>query len=703
MSVSPIYIKSQNGSLDLKKIADYSPYEFTIYPISDTSAPDKTNFPGEYDRAITVNKIDITKRGFNGISDVTFNNLIRIYEDGKVEQNISNSWTPRVDYFSSSYTGPKVYLNNLYQSIINDIKNNTVDTSKPRRYMLYGPTGEQRSVTNITRQNGYYRFFVTGIGGTDFNEITGMPLNSVDINNNIILLTYVVYKYDGYSHITTELFNKIFSNYENIQNIQNFNLWLYHLSADRESPIFKIEKNQFNYPLIFYARVPGQTAMDEGVSYKLVSNIATPQKGIFHWYYTTMTEYNIPADYQIYRRTGGFLNFDKTNSALLLINFQNIIFNKTISPTNSLNINSSPSIFYITIPNDKPTNRIFVYQKNNDKLLHITDYIPKGTTQKVTINYTNNNGVLNVTSSVVPVNPLPVPQFIRDGNDSYFVGGERKGIVFDNKCDTNSIIYNIQGYTTDPPIKSIFFTCKNIYNKQISDGGGWFNNKWDGGKFQMTEEGGYNRLYANANSTSNVDYLKFFSNNGKEYASGVFAGGEREIFDHTCPNGKLAGLYRREDFNALNGIQAYCASPTIPKDYSDAITWSKNPINPIAGGNEGNTKTYVCRTEWNGYMVPGKFIPNHNKCYYNVPNRGWTYSENYQLADAISNLTWKSKSDASVKKIEGGINPEDGTVSYICRVKVNNDYAPGNEVNNKCYYQYNGANNSDTYELLSRQ
>ena len=219
MSVSPIYIKSENGSLDLRKnqndllylrrISDYSPYEFTIYPITDQSAPNKTNFPGEYDRAITVNSIISVN------NNVTFNNLIRIYEDGKVEQNISNSWTPRVDYFSSSYTGPKVYLNNLYQSIINDIKNNTVDTSKPRRYMLYGPTGEQRSVTNITRQNGYYRFFVTGIGGTDFNENTGLPLRSVDINSNIIPLTYVVYKYDGYSQFTNQMYYTIFTTIKN--------------------------------------------------------------------------------------------------------------------------------------------------------------------------------------------------------------------------------------------------------------------------------------------------------------------------------------------------------------------------------------------------------------------------------------------------------------------------------------------------------
>ena len=31
--------------------------------------------------------------------------------------------------------------------------------------------------------------------------------------------------------------------------------------------------------------------------------------------------------------------------------------------------------FQIQIPNDKPTNRILVYQTNNNKLLHITDYI----------------------------------------------------------------------------------------------------------------------------------------------------------------------------------------------------------------------------------------------------------------------------------------------------------------------------------------
>ena len=114
-----------------------------------------------------------------------------------------------------------------------------------------------------------------------------------------------------------------------------------------------------------------------------------------------------PAGYRIYRRTGGFLNFNKTNStALSLIDLQNFI-TITISPSISLGISSSPFTFYINIPNNKPTDRILVYQSNTNKLIHITDWIPKGNTQnvntqKVTINYTN-NGVLNVTSSVVPV------------------------------------------------------------------------------------------------------------------------------------------------------------------------------------------------------------------------------------------------------------------------------------------------------------
>jgi hypothetical protein len=67
--------------------------------------------------------------------------------------------------------------------------------------------------------------------------------------------------------------------------------------------------------------------------------------------------------------------------------------------------------FQIQIPNDKPTNRILVYESSTNKLIHITDWIAKGTTQNVTINYTNNNGILNVTSSVIPVNPLSVPNF----------------------------------------------------------------------------------------------------------------------------------------------------------------------------------------------------------------------------------------------------------------------------------------------------
>lgn len=109
-----------------------------------------------------------------------------------------------------------------------------------------------------------------------------------------------------------------------------------------------------------------------------------------------------------------------TSSILTKNEASDIAFNQILTNiTMFIRINPTIDTFRITIPNDKPTNRIFVYQTNNNRLLHITDYIPKGSTQKVTINYTNNNGVLNVTSSVVPVNPLPVPNFnIQYGEDS---------------------------------------------------------------------------------------------------------------------------------------------------------------------------------------------------------------------------------------------------------------------------------------------
>jgi hypothetical protein len=841
MSIPSVYLKSEKGDITLKKVIDYNLYDFTIYPIPDASFPSPQTIPGSYDRAITVNSINFNE------NSVTFNNLIRIFEDGRVFQNISNNWILQSNYFTDLYKGPKVYFNNLYQSVINDIKNKVVDISKPSLYLLYGSTGDQRAVTSITITNGYFRFFAEGLGGTDFHEITGIPLRSVNAQgvplkraDNTEYLEFVVYKYDvenGYKQVTRELYNYIHSNLTSsnteIQEIwtnwtrgvykdkstgkfiKDLGLWILHIGRKTERQVDIINKNSSwnpspivdstNVNIELYNQWSTSPNENEGVRYQENGNIYT-----VYWYAPNggkeASDNLLTHDYKIYRRRGGFMNFpnknlpdknfsftdntprgqteleigtidtilsnplnivvvniqgqtnswgyceggikiyDKQNNELFnleigegknrdgignfnltkeqisnilpsqfplkvnmyiryngwtmnniranisffsipllsLIDFKNIIFNKTISPTNSLNINSSPSIFYITIPNDKPTNRIFVYQTNNNKLLHITDYIPKGTTQNVTINYANNNGVLNVTSSVVPVNPLPVPQFIRDGNVGDYGSWEGKDNLEYN-CAYGEIFGNASS-TNICPSTFIYGECKNIYDKNIKP--------LD--KFDLIMDDTDMR-------EGEVQRLKMYYRDEEKIFTCSDANKFKRYGEYKCPNGVFSSIKQRSNGGNLTRLTVSCASLTIPKDSSDAITWSKNPINPIAGGNEGNMKTYVCRTNWDGYMVPGKFHPNHNKCYYNVPNIGEKSSGNYQLADAISNLTWKSKSDASVKKIEGGINPQDGTVSYICRVKVNNDYAPGNEVNNKCYYQYNGANNSDTYELLSSQ
>jgi hypothetical protein len=371
------------------------------------------------------------------------------------------------------------------------------------------------------------------------------------------------------------------------------------------------------------------------------------------------------------------------------------------------------STFLVSIPNNKPTNRIFVYQSGTNKLVHITDYIPKGTTQIVTID--NRLGITGITSSVTPVNPLPVPEFRLDGNKGGYVNGYawdgNEGLTNLLSCEPGSIVNNIQTKDCCWPLVGMYFDCKNPYKlseSAKSPNGGWRGRTRGCNSNTVTKNEGYIGMYAEAGKY--VDKVIFKGSDGTSKQIGC-DGDKDSVSDYNCPNGKIAGFLSRTD--RLNdggnngffaGLQAYCASPTIPKDTNTAISWSKNPQNPIEGGKEGNITTYVCRAKHNGYWVPGKF--HSNTCYYAYGDPGGNNTNtNYELASSNEPLVWKDKSQVSAdKKIEAGINETDGAISYICRGAHLGMWVSGKEVNNRCYIEYGNVSISgDTYQLLSRQ
>jgi hypothetical protein len=254
---------------------------------------------------------------------------------------------------------------------------------------------------------------------------------------------------------------------------------------------------------------------------------------------------------------------------------ENIVLNK--NTITYVNINTQ---FYVNYPSLE-TDRILVYQQGTNKLLHITDWIAKGTTQNVTINYTNNNGVLNVTSSVIPVNRLPVPNLISDGNSGGYVNGygENRIIIYDDfahitdtrGCPPGSIVYNIQTKDCAWPVVGMYYNCKNPYNSSeppFSPYGGWVGRS-DGCNYNtITSDEGYSGMYAEAGKW--LDKIIFKMPNGTSKTIGR-DGGKYSLNDYNCPNGKIVGFKTRTDRlddggddGIYAGIQAYCASPKIP-------------------------------------------------------------------------------------------------------------------------------------------
>jgi len=182
-----VYIKSQNDFINAKNPTSLKAYDFAIFPVNG--------------RAIPVSNMDI-----NYLSNtVTFNNLISYNGTSNTVINVSTNTTIK-DYFNNSYTGPRIYRNNFYESVISVIINKTIDINDPTAFLMYDSSGDQTIVTSIVDYQTYYRF-TSSLGSIDFDKKSGVPSST----------RFVVYKYDGYSHITKDFYDKVYNGLSNLQ------------------------------------------------------------------------------------------------------------------------------------------------------------------------------------------------------------------------------------------------------------------------------------------------------------------------------------------------------------------------------------------------------------------------------------------------------------------------------------------------------
>jgi hypothetical protein len=474
-----VYIKSQNDVININNnINPDGLYQFTLFP-----------FNG---RAVPVSKIVVDKIN----NTVTFNDNIRY--NGTSNTVSVNAGSIVINNYFGNYSGERIYRNNLYESVMSDIVNKTINLNDPTTFLMYGYSGEQTIVTSIVDSQTHYRF-TSSLGSIDFDKNTGVPLRTTIGNDTSEELRFVVYKYDGYSHITTDYYNFVIDKLKEISPtgfiyvhpfIDGLNVFIVHSQRKTENKSHKIMRdfthNNINYPLIFFApyKDNNNNWSDEGISFnnavadRCINYFPSPFNWVLHG--------TAPCPYRIYRKNF-FSNFSNIASIYTAQQAKDLIISYqpwVISPTNNLRLSYSPSIFRITIPNDKPTNRILVYQQGTNKLLHITDWIAKGTTQNVTINYTD-NGVLNVTSSVIPVNPLPVPNFnVLDTGFTIADDGKLKSVGLDYEINdekyyedspsfistqTWSIIrQNDKNCTKGQILNSDASRCGNIYSDSIT-------------------------------------------------------------------------------------------------------------------------------------------------------------------------------------------------------------------------------------------
>jgi len=233
---------------------------------------------------------------------------------------------------------------------------------------------------------------------------------------------------------------------------------------------------------------------------------------------------------------------------------------KNLDNNTFFNINSSNKIYpKNSLSNDKfqitsqITDRIFIYD-NTNKLVHITDYIPKGTTQNVTINYTQ--GINGITSSVIPVNPLPVPNFYKSNlssdcinSNQYFSCPSSPDLI----CPDNYIIDTIN---TGP--QTIKYRCKNIYSTSENSLRGLGNNP-------TSETTSDNSGFAKSKTywlSDGIRGISFVKGNGNTVLTGSSNG---NMSDFSCDNGKINGFNGSIIKNTGNIIQlkTFCALPTI--------------------------------------------------------------------------------------------------------------------------------------------
>jgi hypothetical protein len=233
---------------------------------------------------------------------------------------------------------------------------------------------------------------------------------------------------------------------------------------------------------------------------------------------------------------------------------------KNLDNNTSFNINSTDKIYpKISLSNDKfqitsqITDRIFIYD-NTNKLVHITDYIPKGTTQNVTIDYTL--GINSIKSSITPVNPLPVPNFYKSNlssdcinSNQYFSCPSSPDLI----CPDNYIIDTIN---TGP--QTIKYRCKNIYSTSENSLRGL-------GNQSTSETTSDNSGFAKSKThwlSDGIRGINFTKGNGNTVLTGSANG---NISNFSCDNGKINGFNGGIFTNTGNIIllKTFCALPTI--------------------------------------------------------------------------------------------------------------------------------------------
>jgi len=250
------------------------------------------------------------------------------------------------------------------------------------------------------------------------------------------------------------------------------------------------------------------------------------------------------------------MNFENLLNALIdssfYIKWEIIEIMDLIKYANLLNENS---IISFTVELNK-TNRMFIYEKNSNKLLHITDYIPMSVKCIILIDIKNKD---NISSSVNSLNPLPVPNFSVDPNKSIHIGAE--GGTFHNiDCPIGSIVSGI--YTNEYGgryLTRFRRSCINPYTKVIDTSLTY----GDEGTPYVTNcynEGGYKKI--RGDFVARVDNLSLFTSDDNLSCSAGVRNNMNTRWLDCGANGKVTGFHVRSG-NSIHKVSAGCAYPKI--------------------------------------------------------------------------------------------------------------------------------------------